>query len=181
MTIDGDPSLTPQAHIDRDVLRDLTQQATEPGALYGRDLQFTPQHREQLKLVTRKAEELLAPARETAEYIEYERLLKEGADKGVLMAFTTHEGTNVPMFVVNGGTDATVKKVRIPYGNGEPTPGIEVPEETFRVIDLTKTSGALAKLSQSSDETLKGRSAKSLGEDLRRMSDFFHANGLLDQ
>ncbi len=102
------------------------------------------------------------------------QLIEEGTRKGVLQALTTHSNTSVDTWLVDGGEGATVKKVRRQTDQGEQA-GIEVPTGIFNAYHWQQTSSGLRELASKSDDTLKGRSARSLGFALFQLGSFMQA------
>ncbi len=94
------------------------------------------------------------------------RPTQEGSDKGAILSFTTHEGTFVPTWCIDGGSGVPVHKARSAEGQAQ----IAVSSELFRLFDWVKTVDALEQAVNSSDELLKGRSTKQLGVPLGRLS-----------
>lgn len=172
---DTDPSLkAPQPNIDlddpavRDQLRTMSREATQPGALFGRDFDFTPERRILALDVAEAARAKLQPhldARQD-EWDKFQALVKEGTDKGVLLSFTTHQGTFVPTWCIDGGPDAQVHKVRSDDGKAQ----IAIPSELFGLFDWMQTIDGVEQIAASSDELLKGSQAQQLGAPIGRLS-----------
>ncbi len=165
------PELSTAGQLDRVRLGQITQKALEPGALFGRDFDLSDSDREQLQMVVTGAETNLAQGYLDPAWQEFESLMKEGDEKGVLMAFATHQGTNVPAWCIDGGEAAVVKKVRLNDGD---RPAIEVPTRVFNLYHWTRTIESLKQFVTTSSKTLKGTSTKKLGSDLSNLSHLIH-------
>lgn len=155
--------------LNRDRLNKLTQQALAPGSLFGKDLELTEQDRQQFQVIADRADAALASHYEDPAWQEYERLAQEGGDKGVLTSFSYHQGLRVPTWCVDGGEgdDVAVKKVLIASPNSDDKrPGIEVPSRVFNLVHWTNTINSLRSYVRQSNDTVKGRSTKDLGDAL---------------
>jgi len=161
------PPQQPQPELDRALLNDVMSRALTPGTLFGRGLDLSERDREQFSVVVGLAENKLAPNYEDPEWQAFQALVQEGSDKGVLMSFASQEGSNVPSWCVNGGESATVKKIRLADSG---TPAIEVPAKIFNLFHWQITTESLSKYITSSNDTLKGRMTKYLGQDLQQLS-----------
>lgn len=156
---------------DRDRLNELTLAARRPGALLGRDVQLSNEDRERFVAIADTVDERIAPIYDDPRWVKMNELIEEGTKKGVLFSFITHENTNVDTWLVDGGDDAKVKKTLIHTDKGD-TPGIEVPTGIFNAYHWQNTSQQLRELATKSDDTLKGRSARSLGFALWQLGSF---------
>lgn len=155
-------SLSEFEQADRDRLNELTIAARRPGALLGRDVQLSDEDRQRFVAIADAVDERIAPIYEDADWIKMNQLIEEGIGKGVLQAYSTHRNTSVDTWLMDGGKGADVKKVRHQTDNGEKA-GIEVPTGLFNAYHWQNTSQSLRELATKSDDTLKGRSARSLG------------------
>lgn len=164
-------SLSDFEQVDRDRLNELTIAALRPGALLGRDVQLTDEDRRRFVAIADAVDERIAPIYEDPDWIKMNQLIEEGIGKGVLQAYTTHRNTSVDTWLLDGGKDADVKKVRRQTDNGEKA-GIEVPTGIFNAFHWHNTSKGLRELASKSDDTLKGRSARSLGFALWQLGSF---------
>jgi hypothetical protein len=160
-----DPSLTVgnttgNQELDTEALNRITRQALEPQVYFGKGLELTDYDREQLRVVVSQAKEALEPLYSDRRWEEFMELVDEGQEKGVLMGqFASHEGTMVPLWCIDGGPEATVRKARTQTGRA----AIEVPSDVFNLYHWKITVESLQKHADSSDEVLRGRSTKELG------------------
>ncbi len=156
---------------DRDRLNELTLAARRPGALLGRDVQLSDEDRQRFVAIADAVDERIAPIYEDPDWIKMNQLIEEGIGKGVLQAYATHQNTSVDTWLMDGGKGADVKKVRRQTDIGEKA-GIEVPTGIFNAYHWQNTSQQLRELATKSDDTLKGRSARSLGFALWQLGSF---------
>ncbi len=162
-----EPTPTPNEDFDREQLRELTQSTSEPGKYFGKDVLLTNELRHQLDLVTQQAKKVLQPFIDQyhTQWQEYLRLTEEGKDKGVLLSMTSHEGTFVPTWCVDGGALAGVEKIRV-----DGVPRVQVPTHIFNLINWLNITQSIEKVASLSNETIKGRSTSQLGLALTQMS-----------
>lgn len=155
----------------RDVIGKTTGKNERDGGnvLFGKDFSLDESHREQLRVAIEVGEALLKKDKEKPEWEAFQRLLEEGNGKGILMDFNFP-----PKWLVDGGESATVKKVRTPDGR----PGIEVPSRVFQVYKWDHIIGSVRQTEGYSHDTLKGMSAKPLGNRLEELLDLFKKNGM---
>jgi len=158
----------PLPELDRERLNALTTSASKVGACFGRDLTLSQADREQLLLVCAYTDQELAPYVASPEWQTFEALQQEGDQKGVLISFASHPGTNVPTWCIDGGDAAKVRKIRADGGRA----AIEVPTLIYNTFHWRLTSDLVRKCADSSDEMLRGGSTKYLGGDLRQLGRF---------
>lgn len=168
---------SPAAELDRGALNALTSKALEPGVYFGRGLDLRDEDRTQLKLVAASAEAIIEPGYQDPAWNEFQKLVDEGDRKGVLISFTSHEGTKVPSWCVDGGEEAAVKKIRTDSGRV----AIQVPSRVFNQYHWTATIRSIKKYAGYSDELLRGQSTKVLGENLYQLSHLISAKPQEDQ
>ena len=116
--------------------------------------------------VAASAETILEPSYNDPDWAAFQALAQEGGDKGVLLSFTSHNGTNIPTWCVDGGQEAAVKKIRTDAGKA----AIEVPSKVYNLFHWTNTVKAVNEYAAASNETLHGRAAKALGRDLQQLA-----------
>jgi len=157
-------SLVPE--LDRAALNALTERAQEPQTYFGRGLELSDYDREQLAIVATTADKILEPSYSDPDWKAFEDLVKEGSDKGILRSFTTHKGTNIPTWCIDGGRKTTVKKIRTDADQV----AIEVPSRIFNLYHWTNTVESIKNYAVSSNETLRGRDTKNLGRNLQQLA-----------
>lgn len=156
--------------IDRDRLNFLTSRCLEGGVCFGRDVQLDAIDRKQFEAISQYMREVIRPQMETEEWGQFQALIEEGGEKGILLSFVAHEGTRVPTWCINGGPDAETKKVL--WGDNHDRPGIQVSERVYKTYDILNHIKSLEQYINSSDDTIKGRATKDLGEILLRLGQF---------
>ncbi len=163
----NEPTPTNEKELDRQQLRELTQLASEPGKYFGRDVILTQELREQLLLATTQARKVLQPFVDSShtQWQEYLRLSQEGSDKGILTSFTTHEGTSVPTWCIDGGELARVEKTIV-----DGSPKVKVPTHIFNLINWFNITESIENIAKLSDDIIKGRSTLQLGRALTQLS-----------
>ena len=154
------------AELNRDALNTLTSKALEPQVYFGRNLDLSDDDRSQLGLVTSTAKAILAPGYTDQRWKDFQTLVQEGTEKGVLFSMTNHEGTNVPTWCVDGGKNSVIKKIRNDTGKA----AIQVPSGVFNLFNWDNTVKSVEAYVITSDEGLRGRSALALGKDLQRLA-----------
>ena len=166
--------------LNRELISDLAKRTSITGACFGRDIVLTQGEREQVTLIADMAQVPLdtSAALLTKELTTYEALLQEGTEKGVLLSMVSHQNTRVPTFIVDGGESAVVKKVL----RDDARPGIQVPTQLFWLIHWKNTVAALKGYGTNgvSDETLCGRSTKSLATALTQIGYYFTELGIIE-
>src|SRR3989344_1141677 len=140
----GGPSAAPNGGeaslgLDTARLNAIMHTALEPGVLFGRGLDLTDADRDQFGRIVDIVESTLAPGYEDPAWKEYEALVEEGSAKGAILSLTTHEGTNVNTWCVDGGADAEVKKIKRETEDGIQN-GIQVPSRIFYLVHWHETA-----------------------------------------
>lgn len=167
----GQGNLGVNTEIDRTRLNEIIKTTLQPGILFGRGIELTDHDRQQIERVADMVDAKLEPYLEDPDWKKFMTLVEEGNAKGVLISFTMQKGTNVPMWCVNGGDDPEVKKVMRPTDRSE-VAGIQVPQKIFDLYHWQNTLKRLNRYVTTSNEGLRGTSARYLGEDLRHLAHF---------
>jgi hypothetical protein len=158
--------------LDRDLLRELTARALQPGSLFGRDLQLTEEYRAQLKLVVKKAREKIDPLKNDPAWDELIKLIQEGEEKGVLPVFGRNKDSYTPLWLKKGEADTQVKKIRFD-SDSKMIAGIEVPDRIYWLYHWNRVIDDIEETSGHSDEFLRGMATSFLGESLRQVAQLF--------
>ena len=157
---------------DRDLLKKMTEETTGAQEVrYGREFNLDSDKREQLGIVTQIVKNSLESKKQDNRWKKLQELIEEGSAKGVLMAFTFP-----PAWLVDGGKDAAVQKIKLADGR----PGIQVPSEIYNLYYWDTTINCLKEtVIEQSDNALRGRSARHLNKTLVELSGFFKESGLI--
>jgi len=161
----------PLSDLDTARLNDLVRMSSESGVYFGKGLELADNDREQFDLVASRVEAELEPMYKDPDWEAFMKLVDEGSGKGVLMSFTTHKGTNVPTWCVDGGDDPAVKKI-MRSTDKDSVPGIQVPHKIFNLYHWQKTTEILRGYITRSNESLSGTSPRTLGQVLRSLAAF---------
>ena len=157
-------ALSPKAFedLDRDRLNKLVEKTSPPGALFGRDVKFEKEDREQIELLVSKAERLIEAAKQNdLEWRRLEDTIEDLEKKGYIQSFVFP-----PTWLIKDGDPTT--KVKVQEKNG--VYQIVVPEKTYNIYYWDKKVEHLKKVASLNDEALNGRSANSLAQNLREIA-----------
>jgi hypothetical protein len=165
--------------LDTRRLNEIMLTALKPGMLFSRGLELTDYDRDQFQRVAAIIENRLAPHFKHPAWKKFEDLYEEGSSKGILLSFDTHEGTNVPMWCVDGGDDPVVKKVMRESEHGRAA-GIQVPHGIFNLYHWQITTEQLKGYITTPNDLLKHRSTHPLGRDLNQLVNFVSHSGHKD-
>lgn len=158
--------------LDKARLNEVMRASLETGVYFGKGLELTNHDKEQFELIASKVEAILEPMYEDPDWQAFMKLVDEGNTKGVLMAFTVHEGTDVPTWCVDGGNDSDVKKIIRRATDGSDAPGIQVPRKVFNLYHWQNTVKGLRRYATFSNDGLKGTSTRYLGQTLKQLAGF---------
>lgn len=159
------------SELDKKRLNELTRQALTPGTLFGKNIELTDHDKEQFKLIVSMAQTKLEPLYNDPDWQAFMKLVDEGDSKGVLLSMTSHEGSNIPTWCIDGGDDPAVKKVLRTTEHGTAA-GIQVPSRVYNLYHWHNTVKALKDYTTRTEATLKGTSAKPLGQALQQLASF---------
>jgi hypothetical protein len=153
--------------LDRDRLRELTEQVRQPFARFGKEVVLTEHDRFQFDLIAKAARGHLEPfKKEDQDWKDFERLVHKNPD---LISFAHQEGTFVPGWCIDGGENAAVKEVSIQAASGgDPVLGIQVPSKVFNAFHWqVMVENLEVGFRDYSNDTLEGRSTAELGKILQ--------------
>ncbi|MBD3311703.1 MAG: hypothetical protein GF349_04420 [Candidatus Magasanikbacteria bacterium] len=162
--------------LDRGRLNRLLKELLTPGSLFGRDVNLSPQDRQQLLLVADLASQHLEPQFEDPDWKLFEKIKKQQADKGLLMS-----PLFPPSWLVDKGPYGKVELVEARIGTKKTKiQRIGVPSHIFRLYVHKKQLDWLDDTARNAtDKRLKGRTTKSLGEELMGLGEMLKDAGTI--
>lgn len=158
--------------LDRNLLKKMTEETMGVQEVrYGKEFNLDNDKREQLKIIAQIVKNFLESKKQDSRWTKLQELMKERQKKGFSGGFIFP-----PSWLIDGGTDATVQKIKLADGGA----GIQVPSEIYNLYYWDRTVDDLNEtVVEQSDNALKDRSAKHLNKTLVELSSFFKESGLI--
>lgn len=157
--------------LDRGLLRKIVEETTGVQEVrYGKEFNLDNDKREQLRTAAQIVKNFLESKKQDSRWTKFQKLMEEGQKRGLIMDFKFP-----PAWLVDGGKDAEVQKIKLADGRA----GIQVPSEIYNLYYWDARADELSEEAETSDNMLKGRSAKHLNKNLVELSGFFKESGLI--